>query len=713
MMDSQENALIQGTPEEEKKVEETAQEVKQEAPAEAVEEIEAVVETQEDAVAPAETEDVAEEAAPAEEAAAEEAPAEEAPAEEVAAEETPAEEAPVEEAAAEEAPVEEAPAEETAAEEAPTEEAPAEEAPAEEPAPQKVYANKEEVLERVKELAHGEETPDKEEVDHLKTIFYKMHNAEREAQHKEYLDNGGDPEAYQAAPDPVEETFKAEMGLIKEKRAQAFLQMEKEKEDNLQRKLAIIEKIKNMATSPEEANRSYQEFKRLQQEWKEIKAVPAERANELWRSYQHNVEQFYDLLKLNSEAREYDFKKNLEMKTRICEAAERLAEENDVISAFHQLQELHQQYRETGPVTKELREEIWARFKAASTVINKRHQQHFEELRSKEEENLARKTALCEKVEAVIAEENKSAADWERHTRQIIELQTEWKTIGFAPQKMNVKIFERFRAACDDFFGRKTQYFRDMKAQFAENAEKKRALVARAQELQDSTDWKSTSDKLIALQKEWKTIGTVPKKLGDQLWNDFLSACNKFFEARNAANAGTRNEERENLAKKRDIIARLKAIAEEPGDDVRDTIHELVEEYQSIGHVPFREKDKIYKEYHEVLDKIYKELNISVNRRRLDNFRSNLKNAAEKGGGSLDNERTRLMRRYESLKQEIQTYENNIGFLSVSSKKGNSLIDEMNRKVDKLKDDLKLVYDKIKAIDEAAKQEEKAEEEEN
>ena len=693
-MDSQENALIQGTPEEEKKVEETAQEVKQEAPAEAVEKIEAAVETTEETAAPAQAEAVAEETAPAEEAAAEEVPAE------AATEEAPAAEGAVEEAPAAEAATEEAPAEAAA------EEAPAEEAPAEEAAPQKVYANKEEVLERVKELAHGEETPDKEEVDHLKTLFYKMHNAEREAQHKEYLDNGGDPEAYQVAPDPVEETFKAEMGLIKEKRAQAFMQMEKEKEENLQRKLAIIERIKNMATSPEEANRSYQEFKRLQQEWKEIKAVPAERSNELWRTYQHNVEQFYDLLKLNSEAREYDFKKNLEMKTRICEAAERLAEENDVISAFHQLQELHQQYRETGPVTKELREEIWARFKAASTVINKRHQQHFEALRSKEEENLARKTELCEKVEAVIAEENKSAADWERHTRQIIELQAEWKTIGFAPQKMNVKIFERFRAACDDFFARKTQYFRDMKAQFAENAEKKRVLVARAQELQDSTDWKSTSDKLIALQKEWKTIGTVPKKLGDQLWNDFLSACNKFFEARNAANAGTRNEERENLAKKRDIIARLKEIAEEPGDDVRDTIHELVEEYQSIGHVPFREKDKLYKEYHDVLDKIYKELNISVNRRRLDNFRSSLKNAAEKGGAMLDNERTRLMRRYEALKQEIQTYENNIGFLSVSSKKGNSLIDEMNRKVDKLKDDLKLVYDKIKAIDEASKQEE-------
>ena len=698
-MDSQDNTLIQGTPEEEKKVEETAQEVEQPQPEEAA--------PVEEEAAPAEEEaaPVEEEAAPAEEEAA---PVEEevAPVEEEAA---PVEEevAPAEEEAA---PVEEevTPAEEEAApveeEAAPVEE---EAAPVEEEAApeEKVYANKAEILERVKELAHGDSIPEKDEVEHLKTLFYKMHNAERDAQLKEYLDNGGDPEAYQAVPDALEETFKAEMVLIKEMRARAFQELEKEKEENLKRKLAIIEKIKNMATSPEEANRSYQEFKRLQQEWKEIKAVPAERSSELWRTYQHNVEQFYDLLKLNSEAREYDFKKNLEMKTRICEAAERLAEEPDVISAFHQLQELHQQYREIGPVTKDLREEIWTRFKAASTVINKRHQQHFEELRSKEEVNLARKTELCEKVEAIIAEENKSAADWERHTRQIIELQTEWKTIGFAPQKMNVKIFERFRAACDDFFGRKTQFFREMKAQFAENAEKKRALVAQAQALQDSTDWKSTSDKLIALQKEWKKIGTVPKKQGDQLWNDFLTACNKFFEARNAANAGTRNEERENLAKKRDIIAQLKAVAEEGGDDVRDKIHQLVDEYQAVGHVPYREKDKLYKEYHEVLDKIYKELNISVNRRRLDNFRSNLKSVAEKGTNALDNERSRLMHRYETLKQEIQTYENNIGFLSVSSKKGSSLIDEMNRKVEKLKDDLKLVYDKIKAIDESAEKE--------
>ncbi len=574
----------------------------------------------------------------------------------------------------------------------------------------KVYTSKKEVLERVKEIASSDEIPNKEEIDHLKTTFYKIHNAERDEQQKEYLEAGGKPEEYEVLPDEDEEMFKAEMGIIKEKRAKQFQEQEAEKQENLEKKLEIIEKIKSLATSPEEANKSYQEFKDLQQQWKEIKAVPADKANELWRNYQLYVEQFYDLLKLNSEAREYDFKKNLELKTKLCEAAEKLADEPDVISAFHQLQELHQEYREIGPVAKELREQIWARFKAASTVINKRHQQHFENLRAQEEENLTKKTALCEKVEAIAKEENKGAADWEKHTKEIIAIQADWKKIGFAPQKMNVKIFERFRAACDDFFGRKAEFFKGLKQRFAENAEKKKALVEKAQALQDSTDWKSTSDKLIALQKEWKTIGVVPKKLGDQLWNDFLTACNHFFEARNAANAGTRSEERTNLEKKRNVIAQLKELLENTTEDAQEKVQELTDEYNAIGHVPYKEKDKIYKEYHDLLDKVYKELNISTARRRLDNFRNNLKNVAKRGEDALDNERGRLMRRYEQLKGEIQTYENNLGFLNVSSKKGNSLIDEMNRKVQKLKDDANLVREKIKAID---KQNEENDEEED
>ena len=569
---------------------------------------------------------------------------------------------------------------------------------AEQPA-HKVYASKQEVLERIKEIARNEDKPDKDEVEHLKSSFYRFHIAEREKRQKDYLEAGGDPEKYQVLPDDDEETFKAEMQIIKEKRAKAFQEQEAEKQANLQRKLDIIEKIKAMATSPEEANKNYNEFKELQKEFKEIKSVPPEKANEVWRNYQLYVEQFYDLLNLNREAREYDFKKNLEAKTKLCEEAEALDKVPDVVSAFHQLQELHAQYREIGPVAKDLREQIWARFKAASTVINKKHQKHFEELRAEEEENLTKKTELCEKVEELAKEENKGISDWEKHSKAIIALQKEWKTIGFAPQKMNVKIYERFRTACDDFFSRKSEFFKQLKKQFADNAEKKRELIKKAQELTDSTDWKTTGDQFVALQKEWKTIGAVPKKLGDQLWNEFLTACNHFFDARNAAHAGTRNEEKGNLQKKRDIIAQLKALAEQGVDNAQDKVQELVDAYNAIGHVPFKEKDKIFKEYHDVLDKIYSDLHVSVARRRLDNFKQNLRNVAKRGEDAVDNERGRLARRYEQLKQEIATYENNLGFLNISSKKGNSLVDEMNRKVQRLKDDAELVRQKIKAID--------------
>ena len=539
---------------------------------------------------------------------------------------------------------------------------------AQEETPRKVYETKKEVLDRVKEIAHGEEVPQKDEVEYLKAAFYKLHIAEREAQLKTYLDAGGDPEAYQITPDEDEEVFKAEMGVIKERRQKQFREQEAEKEENLKKKLDIIEKIKAMVTSPEEASKTYQEFKALQQEWREIKAVPAEKANELWRNYQLYVEQFYDLLKLNSEARELDFKKNLEAKTHLCETAEKLAEEEDVISAFHQLQKLHQEYREIGPVNKELREEIWQRFKAASTVINKRHQQHFDDLRAREEDNLQKKTVLCEKIEAINKEEKKNSADWERLTKDIMDIQAEWKTIGFAPQKMNVKIFERFRAACDEFFANKAEFFKNMKEAFKENADKKRALIEKAKALQDSTEWRSTSDKLIALQKEWKTIGIVPKKLGDQLWEEFLGACNKFFEARNAAEAGHRNEEHENLDKKRNVIERLKAAAEEAGEGLQEKVQKLVEEYNAIGHVPYKEKDKVYEEYHAVLDKLYKELNVSVAKKRLNKFKDNLKQVAERGENALADERQRLLRQYENLKQEIHTYENNLGFLPAARK---------------------------------------------
>lgn len=563
----------------------------------------------------------------------------------------------------------------------------------------KVYDSKKEVLERLKEIVASDEAPKKTEVDHLKAAFYKILFAEREEQQKAFLDGGGDPEKYSYLPDEDEEAFKAEMILVKEKRQQAFLKQEEEKQANLKAKETIIERIKAMITTPDEVNNNFPEFKKLQQEWKEIKLVPAEKVTELWRSYQLYVEQFYDLLNLNREAREYDFKKNLEKKTQLCEAAEKLAEEDDVVSAFHQLQELHQEYRETGPVEKELREQIWARFKAASTTINKRHQQHFEDIRAKEEDNLAKKTALCEKLEEIIKQENKKSSDWEGHTKQIVELQAEWKTIGFAPQKMNVKIFERFRSGCDDFFTRKAEYFKELKAQYAENLEKKQSLVEQAKALAASTDWKATTDKLVALQKEWKTIGMVPRKVGDELWAAFLGACNQFFEARNAAHQGVHSAEQDNLKQKRSIIEALKKLCENIAEATQEQVKKLTEQYNNVGHVPYREKDKVYTEYHEILDKLYSALHISEAHKRVDNFKNNIKKVAERGANALGNERSKLMRRYEQLKQEINTYENNLGFLNISSKKGNSLIDEMNRRVERLKADVEEIKQKIKAID--------------
>ena len=507
-------------------------------------------------------------------------------------------------------------------------------------------------------------------------------------------------EGYVGFPNMLEDDFKKAMNTIKQKRAEQQAEQERLKEENLQKKLEILERIKAMSTTPEEANQAYKEFKELQNQWKELNPVPAEKANELWKTYQLYVEQYYDQLKLNNEFREYDFKKNLETKTRLCEAAEKLSEEPDIISAFQKLQALHQEYKETGPVAKELREEIWARFKAASTVINKRHQQHFEALKQKEEENLQQKTALCEKIEAIDPAAIKNAAEWENRTREIIGLQQEWRTIGFAPQKMNVKIFERFRAACDRFFTEKAAFFKRLKEEQASNLAKKTALCEQAEALKDSTDWKATADKLVQIQKEWKTIGSIPKKYSETLWQRFVGACDYFFEQKNKNSASQRNEEKENLRKKEEIIGKLKALlTDETDENKQDTMKDLMKEWNDTGYVPFRDKDRVYKAYHEAIDEIFKALNLSAARRRLDSFKSNLKNEMKEGGQGLPRERERLMRAYEIKRNEIKTYENNLGFLTCSSKKGSSLLNEMNKKMEKLKEELQLLKEKIAAID--------------
>jgi len=585
-----------------------------------------------------------------------------------------------------------------------TTETPAEEIVSKKPVESVLKLTKEEILAKLKEVVADVENVAKPEIDGLKQSFYKLHNAEQEAARKLFIENGGAAENFVPQTDSVEEEFKNIMSVIKEKRSALTAELEKQKEMNLQVKLSIIEELKELVESPDDANKSYTEFKKLQQQWNEVKLVPQAKVNELWKNYQLYVEKFYDLLKLNNEFREYDFKKNLEIKTHLCEAAEKLADEEDVVSAFHQLQKLHQEFRDTGPVAKELRDEIWARFKAASTTVNRRHQQHFEALKEVEQHNLDQKTVICEIIEAIDYKELTSFASWESKTQEVIALQNKWKTIGFAPQKMNVKIFERFRKACDEFFRKKGEFFKTLKEGMNENLEKKRALCEKAEALKDSTDWKATADELTKLQKEWKTIGPVAKKYSDAVWKRFISACDYFFEQKNKATSSQRSVEQENLEKKKAIIEKLNVI-----DDQMDTeeatqlVRDLMKEWNGVGHVPFKEKDRIYKQYHSQVDKLFERFNISASNKKLSNFKSTISSIQEGSPQALYREREKLVRAFDNMKNELQTYENNLGFLTTSSKKGNSLLTEINRKVEKLKADIELVKEKIKVVDENIK----------
>lgn len=557
------------------------------------------------------------------------------------------------------------------------------------------------VVEKLRLLALSEDEISRAEIEALKQAFYKIHSAEVEAARRAFVEGGGDAEQFQAPKDELEEAFKQAMAVVKGKRSEANAELEKQKELNLQIKMSIIEELKELLESPEDANKNYVEFKKLQQQWNETRLVPPTKINELWKNYQVCVEKFYDLLKLNSEFREYDFKKNLEIKQHLCQAAEKLAEESDVISAFHQLQKLHQEFRETGPVAKELRDEIWSRFKAASTVVNRRHQQHFEALKEQEQQNLDQKTVICEIIEAIDYDELTSFAAWDDRTQEVLALQAKWKTIGFAPQKMNVKIFERFRSACDDFFARKTAFFKTLKNGLNENLEKKRQLCERAEALKDSTDWKATTDELVKLQKEWKTIGPVPKKQSDAIWQRFITACDYFFAQKNKATSSQRSVEHENLDKKRQVIKQLEALCDEAEtDETVQQVRELMKQWNAIGHVPFKEKDKLHKAYRSQVDKLFDRFNMQASTKKLSNYKSSIGNIQAGGAQALYREREKLVRQADNLKSELQTYENNLGFLTASSKKGNSLLTELNRKVDKLKADIELVKQKLKVIDE-------------
>ena len=585
-----------------------------------------------------------------------------------------------------------------------TTETPAEEIVSKKPVESVLKLTKEEILAKLKEVVADVENVAKPEIDGLKQSFYKLHNAEQDAARKLFIENGGAAENFVPQTDSVEEEFKNIMSVIKEKRSALTAELEKQKEMNLQVKLSIIEELKELVESPDDANKSYTEFKKLQQQWNEVKLVPQAKVNELWKNYQLYVEKFYDLLKLNNEFREYDFKKNLEIKTHLCEAAEKLADEADVVSAFHQLQKLHQEFRDTGPVAKELRDEIWARFKAASTTVNRRHQQHFEALKEVEQHNLDQKTVICEIIEAIDYKELTNFASWESKTQEVIALQNKWKTIGFAPQKMNVKIFERFRKACDEFFRKKGEFFKSLKEGMNENLEKKRALCEKAEALKDSTDWKATADELTKLQKEWKTIGPVAKKYSDAVWKRFISTCDYFFEQKNKATSSQRSVEQENLEKKKAIIEKLNAIDDQMNtEEATQLVRDLMKEWNGVGHVPFKEKDRIYKQYHSQIDKLFERFNISASNKKLSNFKSTISSIQEGSPQALYREREKLVRAFDNMKNELQTYENNLGFLTTSSKKGNSLLTEINRKVEKLKADIELVKEKIKVVDENIK----------
>lgn len=561
----------------------------------------------------------------------------------------------------------------------------------------------EEVVQRLKEINEKNDLTDKQEIDSLKQTFYKLQKAKSEAARKAFIDEGGKAEDFTPETEPAEEEFKAVMNAIKEKRNALAAAQEQEKEENLTKKLGILERMKFLTESQEDTNKIYDEFKKLQQEWNEIGQIPVAKVNELWKTYQLYTEKFYDMVKLNNEFREYDFKKNLEQKTRLCEAAEKLAEEPDVISAFHQLQKLHQEFRAIGPVAKDLREEIWSRFKAASTVVNKRHQQHFEELKEKEQNNLDQKTVICEIVEGMEYDTFTTFADWEDKTNEILALQAKWKTIGYAPQKMNVKIFERFRAACDEFFRRKAAFFKSVKETMAANLEKKKAFCEKAEALKESTDWKETAEILTKLQKEWKNIGPVAKKHSDAVWKRFIGACDYFFERKNKATSSQRSEEVENLAKKEDVIKRMAALeaARTADDATAEQVRALMKEWNAIGFVPFKEKDRLYKEFHALVDKLFDRLHLSATEKRLSSVRTNGNKE-----GNLYRDRERLVRTYEGLKNDIQTYENNLGFLNSSSKKGNTLVADITRKIERLKKDMELVLKKIKDIDESLKEKE-------
>lgn len=559
--------------------------------------------------------------------------------------------------------------------------------------------DKKQLVEVLQNLAQQPVNEVKEDVVRVRVAFAAIRKEELAKEKEAFIAKGNEEAAFASAADELEEQFKSLYAEIKEKRAAYNAAQDALKAENLAKKREIISKINEIAEDADNVNRQYSTVQQLQQDFKAIGEVPSENDTEVWKSYQVAVERFYDLLKMNKELRDYDFKKNLEQKQALCAEAEALDEEADIVDAFKKLQQLHTSWREIGPVSKEIREELWTRFKNASAVINKKYQSFFEERKANEKKNAEGKEALCVKIEAISTDNLKTYAAWDEATKAIIGLQEEWKKLGFASRKVNTELFARFRKSCDEFFAKKAEFFKRMKDELAANLAKKIELCEKAEALKDSTEWKKTTDALIALQKEWKTVGPVVKKHSDAVWKRFIAACDAFFEEKKKQNVNVHSVEHENLKQKKDIIAQINSILEnKETEDAPNKVRELMKKWQEVGHVPYKEKDKVYAEYKAAIDKAFEQLDMKAKKARMANFANSINQMSDTG--KVYHERERLVRAYEMKSQELKTYENNLGFFNAQSKSGNSLVKEMERKIANIKEEIAMLEQKIKLIDE-------------
>ena len=537
------------------------------------------------------------------------------------------------------------------------------------------------------------------EVDTLKQTYYRIRRAEIEAKKKAFLEDGGEEQDFVTPEDETEASLKSLIAEYKEKQTILTAEEERQKETNLILKQHLIERLKILTESQDNFNKRYNEFREIQRKWREIRLVPQEYQKELWRNYQLYNERFYDIVKINNQFRDYDFKKNLEMKTVLCEAVERLAKDPDVVSAFHQLQKLHEQWREIGPASKEFRDSIWERFKAASALINKNQQSYFENLKGQEAKNLERKKAICEELEAIDYDALKTMKDWEKKTEEVVALQARWRKIGFATKRQNVKVYDRFRTVADNYFIKKNEYYKSIKREIEKNLEAKKALIAKAESLKESVDWKETTKAFVEMQNEWKKIGPVGRRHSEAMWKQFIAACDYFFERKNKEASAQKSDEYENLEAKKAVIGKIKAIDHQLSEEEAvSLLRDYISEWNAIGFVAFKEKDRLHKAFREAVDKQFDRLKVDERDRRIQQYRSSLTEmAGGTGKNKLYNERDKLMRTYDRIKNELQTYENNIGF--ISSKGGGGLLKEIDRKIARLREEMETVVKKIEAID--------------